>query len=101
MTEKVLIALGSILGGGVIGQIAQVYFQNKGKNVEVELSKDDKAFNILESRIKRLETEMGELKTELKIKDELVDQLKEQNILLKYENKELKEENRILKGGRK
>lgn len=86
-----------------MGTLAVAYFNHKSKQAEIDLAKettkDDKAFNVLEGRIRHLEKEMDSLKAELKVKDELVDQLKEQNMLLKYENKELKEELEELKGG--
>lgn len=94
-----LTLLAALLGGGTIGTLAVAYLNHKGKTEENKLTKDEKAFGILEGRIRHLEKEMEALKVELQVKSDLVDQLKEENLLLKFENRELKDELEELKGG--
>ncbi|MGX7185799.1 hypothetical protein [Enterococcus pallens] len=96
--NEALTLLAALLGGGTVGTLAVAYLNHKGKTEENKLTKDEKAFSVLEGRIRHLEKEMDSLKAELKVKDELVDRLKEENLLLKYENKELKEELEEMKG---
>lgn len=98
MSNEIIAMIGAILGGSTIGTCVTVYFNHRSKADDTRLAKDEKAFGVLEGRIRHLEKEMGALKAELKVKDELVDQLKEENFCLKYENKELKEELEELKG---
>lgn len=98
--NEALTLLAALLGGGTIGTLAVAYLNHKGKTEENRLTKDEKAFGVLEGRIRHLEEDLFALKAELKLKDELVDQLKEENLLLKYENKELLDEIEELKGGK-
>lgn len=98
MSNEILALLGVILGSGTLGTCMTVFFNHKSKTDATKLAKDEKAFEVLEGRIRYLEDEMKTLKAELRVKDELVDQLKEENILLKFENKELKDTIAELKG---
>ncbi|MGL4695166.1 hypothetical protein [Enterococcus larvae] len=98
MNEGVQQILIAMLGGGALSAIVSAVLNHRRDVGNREIKKDAKAFSVLEGRIRHLEIEMADLKTELKMKNELVDTLKEENIKLKYENEDLKEELQKLKG---
>lgn len=97
--NEIVIAL---LGGGAFATIITAVLNHRkemrASEAKSEAKKDAVAFKVLEGRIQHLEQEMADLKTELKLKNDLVDELKEENIRLKYENEDLKEELQKLKG---
>lgn len=84
----------AVLGGGALSTMVTKYFDHRSSERERTSStqdkKEEKAFKVLEGRIRHLETEMLELKVELKAERETNGKLKEENIRLTFENQELK-----------
>ena len=98
MVNQIFVLLGVALGGGTVGIGVTAYFNHKGKQEETRLSKDEKAFAVLEGRLDRLQEEVNLLKAELEVKENLVDELKDENLRLKYENIDLQEKVKELRG---
>lgn len=89
----------AVLTSGAFGGIVTALVNHRGKTMDVRLKKDEIAFNDIREEVKHMRQEIAELKTEIKIKDEKIDTLLEENIKLKYENEALKNKIEVMENG--